>query len=159
MILQHLYSFHFSVCLEIFCMFENTGADKSGHTIPVPIPTSSPTTKGATVKKPEAFTDLWIPKVKRGKSGKPGMAGKADSDRRGFSCPFLVVEKNGKGVCLRSIDSEEFSLLPFFSLPHQVLKTSPPNFLHSDVQGSRRKDDVTSKSPSALHTQYLCLSP
>lgn len=71
----------------LFCMFgnilhENTGADNSWRTIPVPIPTSSPTTtKGATVKKPGAFTDLWIPKVKRGKSGKTGMAGKADSDR------------------------------------------------------------------------------
>lgn len=46
-------------------MIENTGADNSWHAIPVPIPTSSPTTtKGATVKKPEAFIDLWIPKVK-----------------------------------------------------------------------------------------------
>lgn len=75
-------------------MFENTGADNSWHTIPVPLPTSSPTiTKGATVKKPEAFTDLWTPKVKREKSGKTGMAGKADSDRRGFILPFFSCRK------------------------------------------------------------------
>lgn len=97
--------------------------------------------KGATGRLPEASRALWIPKEKRGKSGKTGMARKANSCTNWiWSCPFSVIEKNEKGTYFRLyIYSEEFSFLPFSSLPRQVLKTSPPNFLHSDVQGSLKK--------------------